>query len=100
MPGLPAELESAYRLNIARELRRAGRLPQAWEALGRPGSVALVISYWDGLYAPVVSIARSSGHAELDEMVVTSLSAAVAGVQLPAAASFRMPYVVESHPIR
>lgn len=95
MIGLPAEVESAYRLSIARELRRIGLLSQHREASGPAGSVRLVISYWAGLYAPVVSVDRSSGHSELDEMALTGLNAAVAGVQLPGVAGFRMPFVVE-----
>lgn len=95
MIGLPAEVESAYRLNIARELRRTGLLSQHREQSGQAGSVRLIISYWAGLYAPVVSVDHSSGHSELDEMALSNLKAAVARVQLPGLAAFRMAFVVE-----
>ncbi len=98
MAGLPPGLESEYRLNIARELRRAGSMSQAPDVPGREGDVRLVISYWAGSHAPVVSLERSSGHAELDEMALAGLNAAVARVKLPgvaAAGGFRVPFVVE-----
>lgn len=98
MAGLPPGLESEYRLNVARELRRAGSMSQAPDVPGWEGDVRLVISYWAGSHAPVVSLERSSGHAELDEMALAGLNAAVARVKLPGMAAtggFRVPFLVE-----
>ncbi|WP_434515312.1 hypothetical protein AB6Q56_00790 [Dechloromonas sp. ARDL1] len=95
VPGLPAEVEGAYRLNIARELRKAGKLSHEGGTFAQGASVRLVISYRAGLYAPVVSVERSSGHANLDEMAVASLREAVTRVQLPDADGFRMLFVME-----
>lgn len=98
MAGLPPGLESEYRLHIARELRRAGSMSQAPDVPGLEGDVRLVISYWAGSHAPVVSLERSSGHAELDEMALAGLNAAVARVKLPGMAAtggFRVPFLVE-----
>lgn len=103
MVGLPAEIESAYRLDIARELRKDSFLSQQRAALGRTGSVRFVITYWAGLHAPQVSIDRPSAYPELDEMAATGLGAAVARVQPPGMATgggFRMSFVVEYHPAR
>lgn len=94
--GLPAELESEYRLNIARELRRARSMSQVTDELRPEGSVRLIISYWAGLHLPVVSLDRSSGYSELDEMAMASLNSAVARVRLPGTAGgFRVSFVVE-----
>ncbi len=98
LAGLPAELESEYRLNIARELRRARTVSQVTDELRREGRVRLIISYWAGLHMPVVSLDRSSGYPELDEMALSSLNSAVARVRLPGPAigwGFSVPYVVE-----
>lgn len=98
MAGLPVEVESAYRLDIARELRKDSFLSQQREALGRAGSVRFIISYWAGLHAPLVAIERPSAYPELDEMAATSLAAAVARAQPPEMATgggFRMSFVVE-----
>jgi len=94
--GLPGELESEYRLNIARELRRARSISQVTDELRPEGSVRLIISYWAGLHLPVVSLDRSSGYSELDEMAMASLNSAVARVRLPGTAGgFRVSFVVE-----
>jgi hypothetical protein len=98
LAGLPAELESEYRLNIARELRRARTVSQVKDELRHEGSVRLIISYWAGLHLPVVSLDQSSGYPGLDEMALSSLNSAVARVRLPGPAigwGFRVPYVVE-----
>lgn len=97
LPSLPGELESEYRLSIARELRRAGSMSHAADELRWEGSVRLTISYWAGLHSPVVSLDRSSGYPELDEVALSSLNGAVARVRLPAGfgGGFNVPFVVE-----
>jgi hypothetical protein len=101
--GLPADIESEYRLNIARELRKTGYFSQRKDG-NFPGGVAhLSISYRAGLTMPVVSLDRSSGHSEFDAVALAGLSAALARAQLPGSAtglSFKMSFVLDYGPVR
>lgn len=101
--GLPADIESEYRLNIARELRKVGYFSQRKEG-DFPGGVArLLISYRAGLPVPVVSLDRSSGHSEFDAAALAGLSAALARAQLPGSAtglSFKISFVLDYGPVR
>lgn len=101
--GLPADIESEYRLNIARELRMAGYFSQRKDG-DIPGGVArLLISYRAGLPVPVVSLDRSSGHPDFDAAALAGLSTALARAQLPGSAtglSFKMSFVIDHGPFR
>lgn len=97
--GLPMDVETEYRLSLAREVRRgSGLSDRQRRESGLEGIVRLVISYRAGLPKPVVSLDRSSGYSELDELAMSSLTAALARVQLPGTATgigFRMRFVLE-----
>lgn len=97
LAGLPPELESEYRLNIARELRRAGSVQQDQAVPMREGAVRFSILYWQGLSLPLVSLEQSSGDHDLDERAMNGLRAAVVRVPAPGL-SFRLLYVVEYRP--
>jgi len=101
--GLPADIESEYRLNIARELRKAGYFSQRKDGDIPGGMARLLISYRTGLPVPVVSLDRSSGHSEFDAAALAGLSAALARAQLPVSAeglSFKMSFVLDYGPVR
>lgn len=101
--GLPTDIESEYRLNIARELRKAGYFSQRKDG-DIPGGVArLLISHRAGLPVPVVSLDRSSGHSEFDAVALAGLNTALARAQLPGSAtglSFKMSFVLDCGPVR
>lgn len=96
--GLPADIESEYRLNIARELRKAGYFSQRNEGDFQSGVARLLISYRAGLPVPVVSLDSSSGHSEFDAAALAGLNAALERAQLPVSAtgrSFKMSFVLD-----
>ena len=103
LTGLPVDVESEYRLNIARELRHAGFFSQRRDGGYPVGVVRLLISYQAGLSMPVVSLDRSSGQSEFDAQAMAGLSMALTRVQLPATAigvSFKMSFVLDYGPAR
>lgn len=95
---LPPDVESEYRLAIARELRKAGSLVGVLGSTGLAGVVLLHITHVRGGSVPSVSVAHSSGDQDLDRLVLKSVGAVLAKMTMPATAmglNFRLSLVVE-----
>ena len=98
---LSPEVESEYRLHLARALRQE----QVSRALARThgwvGSVGMTIAQRNGLVVPEVVLARSSGYAELDRLALSDVRAVLGKVVLPAGMvgqSFRLSFVLDYRP--
>lgn len=92
---LPADLERAYRIDLARAARRSPYYPAALVAKGEQGVVRMSIVHWGSLGPPSVTLEQSSGYRELDQEALKALTHAIRMVSLPAGAH-PFPYAI--HP--
>lgn len=96
--GLPEDVEREYRIELARAMRKRGDFPMNSNRPGVEGAVKLEVSRRAGAARPSLSLAKSSGHRELDAHALDSVAAALIDVVPPIAArdvSFRMSVVLE-----
>lgn len=80
---LSPEGERLYRLSLAREARHFRRYPELARASGWEGVVVVTVATPTTGAAPLVSLARSSGHRVLDDQAVEMMVQAVARAPLP-----------------
>lgn len=95
---LPPDVESEYRLAIARELRKAGGLVGVLGRNGLAGVVLIEITHVRGGSVPSVSVAHASSDQDLDRLVLKSVGAVLGKMTMPATATglnFRLSLVVE-----
>lgn len=96
--GLPEDLQRDYRIKLARELRQSKRYPQPIKDRGMQGVVWISILQTVGSNRPTISLVKSSGYQELDNLAMDSLDTAIGRVSSPAEGrgfGFRMSFAVE-----
>lgn len=72
-----------YRIGLAAAARRYRHYPASARARGLEGTAEISVQVGPALSLPVVRLARSSGHAMLDEQALAMLNQAVRSVPLP-----------------
>lgn len=98
---LSPEVESEYRLHLARALRQEQVSRTVARAHGWDGRVGMTIAQRNGLVVPEVVLARSSGYAELDRLALSDVRAVLGKVVLPAGVvgqAFRLSFVLDYRP--
>lgn len=96
--GLPEDVERQYRIELARAMRKRGDFPTNPSPPGVEGMVVLEVYRRTGAVRPTLSLAKSSGHRELDAHALDSVAAAVEEVVPPRTTpnvGFRMLVVLE-----
>lgn len=96
--GLPEDLQRDYRIKLARELRQSKPYPQAIKDRGMQGVVWVSILQTVGSNRPTISLVKSSGYQELDNLAMDSLDTAIGRVSSPAEGrgfGFRMSFALE-----
>lgn len=81
--GVDAEGVRTYRLALAREARRYKRFPQEAIDAGWQGTAEVLVEVAAGGVAETPRLARSSGHAALDEAALLMLRQALPATPLP-----------------
>ena len=84
----------AYRISIARVLRRNSRILEQSSSQHMTHELLLELRFLKAISPPTVSILKSSGDPELDRKFVEAVSQAASVLQPPAAAR-NLPYRVE-----
>ena len=95
------EVESEYRLHLARALRQEQVSRAVARTHGWVGRVGMTIAQRNGLVVPEVVLARSSGYAELDRLALSDVRAVLGKVVLPAGVvgqAFRLSFVLDYRP--
>lgn len=95
---LPEDLEREYRIKLAREVRQGRYYPENIKAMGLEGIVRMSISHVFGAGVPKVSLDKSSGHPELDELALDSVKAALGRAGFPVtelSSGFRLQFALE-----
>lgn len=82
--GVDADGLRSYRLALAREARRYKRYPARAVDAGWSGTAELRVSVRAGGVGQEVRLAKSSGHAELDDAALTMLRQALPATPIPA----------------
>lgn len=100
LPPIPSDAEAEYRLSLGREIRKYRVGTGVLREPNQTGTVVMMVSFWIGTPRPVVTLQRSSGQSQLDQMAVDALRMAIDRVSMPntgARGGFRMPFVIEYH---